>query len=233
MYHQLTSVILLTLFVCACATASNQEQYLPIKSTTDQAEVLAFLALYNKEDNAAVRHTPLPLYFSEMNADTDSFSALFCEKPSACTSEEMNQGETEFLLQKADVNNDSVKEYVLIAVGQGSDLNDVILGIYQQRDAKLIELPFNKTITDNLGKQALKDWPARISQPFVTKYKGEYFINFENPLVWRDKTGKAVTKSQMNHAEIGTIEHFRYFWKGGNIQQVAKYTQSIKRQEGP
>jgi hypothetical protein len=233
MCQQLTSVFLLAIFVCACATASDQEKFLPIESTTDQAEVLAFLALYNQEYNSAIRHTPLLLRFTTLNAETQSFSALFCEKPSACTAEEMNQGESEYLLQKADVNNDTVTEYVLITVGQGSDLNDVVLGVYQQSDTKLIDIPFDTTIIDSLGEKALKDWPARISQPFITKHKGEYYLNFENPLVWRDKNGKVLTNSQLNNADTGTIEHFRYLWKGGNIQQVAKYTQSIKRQDGP
>lgn len=216
-----------------CVSVDDNNQYEPVNSEVVKEEIKAFLLTYNRDENASVRQTLKPLYLKSINSKEKAFTAILCEKPTACTSEELSQRDTDYMLVKGDVNNDRILETVFVAVGQGSDLIDVILAVYQQEANNLVLVPFHKTIAESLGENAKKNWPTRLGEPFITQHNNENYINFEGQLVWKDTNGNTLFGNQLEKASHGVIMHYSYLWKANSIQLKETRTQVIKREEGP
>ena len=97
---------------------------------------------------------------------------------------------------------------------------DVVEGVFTMKNQVLNTLPFQETIIRSLGESQLRDWPAFIESPFLSKKNNQIFFHFIDLPIYKNSKGEQVFTPHSVPADYSETRHLEYLWSNNEIKQT-------------
>ncbi len=220
-HSSLFTSLMLLLGITAQSAAGGSDIQDEHSFTASTQDIQFFIAAFNKTLPATSERYFLKLLHVKPN---DGFVAYKCWTPN-CIESEDSLLETRFRLFLADINNDGIQDFTLVQEGRGGE-DDQVEGVYNVQSDRIYSLPYDQSIVNALGKDKIKNWPAFIGMPFITKTQDRFFLHFIDHPEYKDANGKKVHAPHSIQASVVETSHYTYQWQGEEIKLTTVTTET-------